>query len=177
MQSRYVSERSIMKGKCLSASYGHLWSRFQQSGSRTNIYLHSAAEQVWIGQTDSSQEDKTGNGRYSWRNYAIDTVEIGCTYTAYGVLLERSPLVTGLAVTFLFVQNRDLFGPLADNVSCGSLGEFFEDSANSNRYVRFTKTIINSLISVFSFASIKAAIFKGIENNVKIYIHHFRENL
>lgn len=78
------------------------------------------------------------------RNYAIDTVEIGRTY---GVLLERSPLVTGLAVIFLFVQNREAFGPLADNVSCANLGEFFEDSANLNRYARFAKTIINFLIS------------------------------
>lgn len=49
---------------------------------------------------------------------------------AYGVLLERSPLVTGLAVAFLFVQNREVLGPLTDDVSRVSLEEFFEDSEN-----------------------------------------------
>jgi len=52
-------------------------------------------------------------------------------------LLERSPLVTGFAVVFLFVQNREVVGPLAGNVFCASLKEFFEGSANDEPLCAF----------------------------------------
>lgn len=54
----------------------------------------------------------------------------------YDVFLERSPLVTGLAVAFLFVQNRS-----PRTVSRRwrvFLREFFTDSTNSERWKRWT---------------------------------------
>jgi len=52
-------------------------------------------------------------------------------YTANGVLLERSPLVTGFACDFSFLYKTEKSSPLA--VSYTSLGELFEDSAEPLR--------------------------------------------
>ena len=67
-------------------------------------------------------------------------------YTAYSVLLERSPLVTGFAV-FPFAQNREVLEPLAGDIFCTSVGELFEDSERQTA-IRITKTIINSSILI-----------------------------
>lgn len=106
------------------------------SGPRTNTYLHSAA-----GQVRSDRSILLGRIKRVM-NITRVIMQLTPSRLDIRVLLERSPLVTGLAVTFLFVQNREVLEPLADDVSCASLGEFFEDSANGEPLCAFRENNI-----------------------------------
>jgi len=126
-----------------------------------------------IGQTDSSREDKK---KYTFTHNLCNRRD--WMYATHN-FLERSPLVTGFAVAFLFVQNREVLGPLAGNVFCASLEEFFEGSVNDEplRAFVFTKTIINSNFNSYCAFDGSSNLRQIRKATSLLYIHCSQESI